>query len=453
MRNKIRPMQLAPVSSGAAARIRLALLLTATVLVVEVVGGLWAHSLALLSDAGHVVTDLVVLALSAFALRQVQRPATARRTFGYQRVGILVALVNALLLGAIVVGIIIEAVRRLQDPGEVRGGLMAAAAVVGLLISLLIARSLQPLQRDLTIKSALMHIWGDAWASAGIIVAGLVIAATNWLAIDPLLSIAIAALIAWSAWRVLSAAIDILMESTPPDLQPDSVVTAVKRVPGVRDLHDLHIWSLGAQRRAMSAHLLIDDQSVTQARDILAEVREVLAHEFEIEHTTIQFESLVCRPGDVFCVQPEGHPHTDDAHDRMTRRAAGGDGTLAEVMAAAHERGIPMGSCRWGPRTSSPASWGSRRAGAGRRSERWNTFPPRARSTSPGSTTATWRWRPASVSTPWSCATRRRCSSTGWVAPPTSWPGPGGCRARRCSNARSEPTARKRGSPRWSCWW
>jgi cobalt-zinc-cadmium efflux system protein len=316
-------MQLAPVSSSAGARIRLALLLTATVLVVEVVGGFWAHSLALLSDAGHVVTDLVVLALSLFALRQVQRPATARRTFGYQRVGILVALVNALLLAAIVVGIVIEAVRRLQDPGVVHGGLMAAAAVVGLVISLVIARSLQPLQRDLAVKSAVVHILGDAWASGGVIVAGLLIVVTGWLAVDPLLSIAIAALIAWSAWRVLKAALDILMESTPSDLQTDSVVTSVKRVPGVRDLHDLHIWSLGAQSRAMSAHLLIDDQRVTQAQDILAEVREVLAHEFQIEHTTIQFESLVCRPGDVFCVQPEGHPHTDDAHDRMTRRAAG----------------------------------------------------------------------------------------------------------------------------------
>ena len=100
-------------------------------------------------------------------------------------------------------------------------------------------------------------------------------------------------------------------------------MAAVKQVPGVNDLHDLHIWSLGAQSRAMSAHLLIDDQRVTQAQDILAEVREVLAHEFDIEHTTIQFESLVCRPGDVFCVQPDGHTHTDDAHDRMTRRAAG----------------------------------------------------------------------------------------------------------------------------------
>lgn len=323
MRHKIVGMRLANVSGGAAGRVRLALVLTGVVLVVEVAGGVWAHSLALLSDAGHVVTDLLVLALSTFALRQVQRPASARRTFGYQRVGILVALANALLLGAIVVAIVVEAVRRLQHPGAVSGGLMAGAAVVGLVISLVIARSLQPLERDLTVRSVLIHIWGDAWASGGIIVAGLLIAATGWLAIDSLLSLAIAALIAWSVWRVLAAAIDILLESTPSDLRTDAVVTAVKRVPGVRDLHDLHIWSLGAQSRAMSAHLLIDDQRVAQAQDILAEVREVLAHEFEIEHTTIQFESLVCRPGDVFCVQPDGHPHLDDAHERMTRRATG----------------------------------------------------------------------------------------------------------------------------------
>jgi cobalt-zinc-cadmium efflux system protein len=323
MRNKIRPMQLEKLVSSAGRRVRLALALTALVLVVEVAGGISAHSLALLSDAGHVVTDLIALGLTAFALGQVHRPASARRTFGYQRVGILVALVNAVLLGAIVLGIVIEALRRLQSPAPVQGGLMAAAAVIGLAVSLVIARTLQPMSRDLTVRSALVHVRGDAWAAAGIIIAGLLIAATGWLAIDPLLSIAIAGLIAWSAWRVLSAAVDILMESTPPDLEAGSVVGAVKRVPGVRDLHDLHIWSLGTESRAMSAHLLIDDQRVAQAQDILAEVREVLAHEFEIEHTTIQFESLVCRPGDVFCVQPEGHPHIDDAHDRMTRRAAG----------------------------------------------------------------------------------------------------------------------------------
>ncbi len=307
----------------AAERLRLAFALTAVVLVVEVGGGIWAHSLALLSDAGHVLTDLIVLALSTFAVIQVGRPASARRSFGYHRVGILIALLNAVLLGAIVVGIVIEAIQRLQNPGSIHGVLMAAAAVVGLLVSLFIARYLQPMERDLTVRSALVHVWGDAWAAAGVIVAGLVIAVTGWVAIDPILSLAIAGLIAWSAWRVLSSAVDILLESTPADLRPDKVTAAVRRVPGVRDLHDLHIWSLGAQRRAMSAHLLIEDQRVGQAQDILAEVRELLAHDFEIEHTTIQFESFVCEPGDVFCVQPEGHQHIDDAHDRVTRRAAG----------------------------------------------------------------------------------------------------------------------------------
>jgi cobalt-zinc-cadmium efflux system protein len=316
-------VKLLGIRASAADRLRVALALTGVVLLVEIAGGFWAHSLALLSDAGHVVTDLLVLGLSVFALDQVQRPASPRRTFGYHRVGILVALLNAGLLAAIVLGIAVEAVRRLQNPGEIRGGLMAAAAVVGLAISLIIAALLRPMEGDLTVRSALMHIWGDAWAAAGIIVGGVLIAFTGWLAIDPMLSLAIAALIAWSAWRVLAAAVDILLESTPADVDADLVVGAVRRVPGVRDLHDLHIWSLGAQRRAMSAHLLIDDQRVTQAQDILAEVREVLAHDFRIEHTTIQFESFVCRPGDVFCVQPEGHLHVDDAHDRVTRRAAG----------------------------------------------------------------------------------------------------------------------------------
>src|SRR2546430_3844480 len=143
-------MQLSRVSVDATARLRLALALTAIVLVVEVIGGLWAHSLALLSDAGHVVTDLVVLALSTFALRQVQRPASPRRTFGYQRVGILVALLNALLLGAIVVGIVVEALHRLQNPSAVRGGVMAAAAVLGVGLSLGLAPSLQTMEGYLT---------------------------------------------------------------------------------------------------------------------------------------------------------------------------------------------------------------------------------------------------------------------------------------------------------------
>ena len=316
-------MQLPSPGTGAAVRVRQALLLTGAILAIEIVGGLWAHSLALLSDAGHVVTDLVVLALSAFALEQARRPATARKTYGYHRVGILVALLNALLLAAIVVGIVVEAARRLQHPAQVQGFVMAAAAVLALAISLFVADRLRPVSRDLAVRSARVHILGDAGASAGVILGAIVILVTGWQIVDPLLSLVIAALIAWSAWRVLAAAVEILLESMPTDLDPGSVVVAVKKVPGVRDLHDLHIWSLSTNSRAMSAHLLVDDQRVTQAQDILAEVREVLAHDFAIEHTTIQFESDVCRPGDVFCVQPEGHPHIDDVHDRMTRRAAG----------------------------------------------------------------------------------------------------------------------------------
>jgi len=316
-------VELISVRSGASARVRQALFLTGAILAIEVVGGVWAHSLALLSDAGHVVTDLVVLALSAFALEQARRPATARKTYGYHRVGILVALLNALLLGAIVVGIVVEAVRRLQHPTQVQGFLMAGAAALALAISLFVARRLESVGPDLAVRSARAHVLSDAGASTGVIVAALLILLTGWQIVDPLLSLLIAGLIAWSAWRVLSAALDILLESMPTDVQPVAVVEAVRKVPGVRDLHDLHIWSLSAQTRAMSGHLLIDDQRVTQAQDILAEVREVLAHDFAIEHTTIQFESDVCRPGDVFCVQPEGHPHIDDVHDRMTRRAAG----------------------------------------------------------------------------------------------------------------------------------
>src|SRR5919109_928151 len=235
---------------SAADRIKLALALTAAILVVEIAGGLWAHSLALLSDAGHLVTDLLVLGFSAFALFQGRRPANPRKTFGYRRVGILVALGNALILGVVVVAIVVEAVRRLEHPTPVQSGVMLGAAAVALTVSLVNSRNLQQLAGDMSIRSALIHIRGDALAAAAVIVGAVVIAVSGQPIADPILSLGIAALIAWSAWQVL------------------------------------------------------------------AEVRELLAHRFQIEHTTIQFEGVVCKPGDVFCIQPDGHPHLDEVHDR-----------------------------------------------------------------------------------------------------------------------------------------
>ena len=200
---------------------------------------------------------------------------------------------------------------------------MLGAAAVALTVSIINSRNLQEVSGDLSIRSALVHIRGDALASAAVMVGAVVIALTGQTIADPILSLGIAALIAWSAWQVLAAAVEILLESTPSDLRPAEVIDAVKTIPGVRDLHDLHLWSLGAEIRAMSAHLLVDDQRVIQAQEILAEVRELLAHRFHIEHTTIQFEGVICQPGDVFCVQPDGHPHLDDVHDRMLKRSSG----------------------------------------------------------------------------------------------------------------------------------
>lgn len=312
----------APSRVGAAPRVRLALGLTLAILVIEVVGGLYAGSLALLSDAGHVVTDLLVLGLSAFALVQVRRPGSARRTFGYHRVGILVALLNAAMLGAVVVAIVVGAIERLQDPAPVRGLVMLGAAVLALAGSLAINRLLEAHGSDLTVRSVLVHVRGDALAAAGVIVGAALIALTGRVIIDPILSLLIAVLVGWTAWQVLRSAVDILLESTPPDVDPVEVASVIRKVPGVRDVHDLHIWSLAAERRAMSAHLLINDQPLVRAQAMLEELREMLAHRFGVEHTTIQFEGVMCSEGDVFCVQPEGHPHLDDAHDRM-RRALG----------------------------------------------------------------------------------------------------------------------------------
>ncbi len=293
--------------------LRTGLTLTLLILLLEVGAAIWAHSLALLSDAGHLLTDGVALGLAWFAAAQSERPATARKTFGYHRVGILAALLNAAVLLAVVGWITWEAVRRLQHPEPVLAPIVIAAAGIAFAVNLFVSRRLASLPRSLNVRAAAIHVLGDLLASSGVIGAGLVIALTGWYAVDALASLLIAALIALGAWGVLQEAVNILLESAPASVDPEQMMAAVRRVPGVLELHDLHVWAVTSEVLALSAHLLVEDQMVSQADRVQRGVRELLAHQFGIEHATLQLEGNACGPEATFCVLRDGHPHVEPA--------------------------------------------------------------------------------------------------------------------------------------------
>ncbi|HKT39371.1 MAG TPA: cation diffusion facilitator family transporter, partial [Ktedonobacterales bacterium] len=244
---------------------------TALVLLVEVVGGLVSHSLALLSDAGHVLTDIVALGLAWFAAVQAERPSDDRRTYGYHRVGILAALANAITLILIVGWIAFEAAHRLQQPEPVTPWIMFVAASVGVGVNLFIGLRLRHQgQHNINVRAAMLHVFGDVGASAAVIVGGVVIALTGWYPADPIISLAIAVLIAWGAWGVLRETIAILMESTPRDVDVTRLLRDLGKIPGVSGVHDLHVWSIAGGMRALSAHVQVVDRPLS-ACDALRE--------------------------------------------------------------------------------------------------------------------------------------------------------------------------------------
>ncbi len=300
-------------------KMRLALGLTILILLVEVVGGLTANSLALLADAGHMLTDVFAVGLSWFALVQSRRPADARRTFGYHRVSILAALLNAATLLPISAFIIWEAVGRFGTQPEIQGTIMFGVALIGLVANTLIGLSLHgEASGNLNIQSAVIHVMGDAVASGGVQVAAVVIALTGWTPIDPLLSIGIALLVAFSGARVVLDTVRILLESVPKDVDAAVVAARMKAVPGVLDVHDLHIWQISQGLYALSCHVKIADQLVSQCSSVLAELNHLLEHEFRISHSTIQPECAGCNPNTLYCamtpiVTPDVHggPHLE----------------------------------------------------------------------------------------------------------------------------------------------
>ena len=290
-------------------RLRVALALTLAILLVELAGGLLSHSLALLSDAGHVLTDVFALGLAWFAVEQAKRPADTRRSYGYSRVGILAALLNSAALIVIVLAIAYEAVRRLAAPVPVQGGLVIVTALVGIAINAFVLLTLRGGGRNLNLRAALLHVTGDVAASGGVVVAGLVILLTGWLYIDPILSLAIAGLIAYGAWGIVRETVNLLMEGTPPDIDVAAVTRAITNTRDVTGVHDLHVWALSPEAMALSCHIVVGDISLGDAEHVVRDVEHRVCDQFAIGHTTIQVES--CHPcGEIHHgVGEHNHPH------------------------------------------------------------------------------------------------------------------------------------------------
>jgi len=291
------------------ATLRRALLLTVVILLVELAGGLASHSLALLSDAGHVLTDIFALGLAWFALEQSKRPADRRRSYGYQRVSILAALVNAVTLIVIVLAIGYEAVRRLMAPEPVQGGIVILAALIGIAVNTYVILGLRGDTKSLNIRAAFLHVAGDIGASVGVVVAGAVILLTGWLYIDPLLSLGIAALIAFAAWGIVRETVNLLMEGTPTEVDLGQVTREITGTERVTGLHDLHVWALSSEETALSVHVVVGECPLSDAEHLVRDLEQRLCSRFDIGHTTIQVES--CHPcGDIKHGAGEhNHPH------------------------------------------------------------------------------------------------------------------------------------------------
>ena len=295
--------------------LRLSLVATLAYVLVTFVAGVRAHSLALISEAGHNVSDALALLLSFVAVYFQGRPASDAKTFGYQRAGVLAAFLNALTLIVIAVGIAIEAVHRLSSPVAVQPRLMMIVAAAGVVMNGVIAALLFSGSRDINIRSTFIHMLGDTLSTAAVIVGGFAILFThrNW--IDPALSLLIAVLILWSSISIVRETLNILLEGTPRGLSLPEIRSSLTTIDGVLDVHDLHVWSLGSQTRALATHVTIDDIPPSESNRILGNIRHHLLHHYGIYHTTVQFEHAACgEPHGCVEVVEEANDHSHAGH-------------------------------------------------------------------------------------------------------------------------------------------
>jgi cobalt-zinc-cadmium efflux system protein len=271
------------------------LVLTVLFVVAEVLAGIEAHSLALLSDAGHNFTDALALLLAWFGVYYGRKPPDEVKTYGYHRAGVLAAFVNALSLVVLSGFILYESYLRWQSPQQVHEVTMLVVAAAGLVLNVGIMLGLRRERgRDLNVRGAWVHMLGDALGSIGIVVGALIIRFTGWERTDPVLSALIGLLIIWTAWGIVKESLNILLEGLPRGLDLNSVVAAMREVADVIDVHHVHIWSLGSSTHALSCHVMIDDLRVSASDSILQDLNTMLAERFHIHHTTVQFEHANC---------------------------------------------------------------------------------------------------------------------------------------------------------------
>ncbi len=299
--------------------LRTSLIATIAYVVLTLIAGLRAHSLALVSEAGHNASDALAIVLSFVAVWFQTRPATDQKTFGYQRAGVLAAFLNALTLIVIAVWIALEAVHRFDAPTSVQPRIMMLVAAAGVIMNGLIAAMLWRVSHDVNFRSVFIHMLGDTLSTAAVIVGGLVILLTGRTWIDPALSLAIAALILWSSLAIVRETLNILLEGTPRGISLTEIRTTLATIDGVEDVHDLHVWSLGSNTHALASHITIADIPPSESNLILDRINVVLRERFRIHHTTLQFEHVICEVAHGCLVSVEQtemshHHHHGHAH-------------------------------------------------------------------------------------------------------------------------------------------
>ena len=268
---------------------------TFLLMALEVFGGLWSGSLALLSDAGHMFTDALAILLSFIALHWSKKEPTESKTFGYHRLEIIIALVNGLILLAVSIYIFYEAIHRLLHPASIKPNIMLVIAVIGLLGNIAGMLILNTESREnLNVRSVFFHLFGDLLSSVGVILGGLIILFTGWTLVDSLLGLMIGGVVLRSTVNLIFESGEILLEAVPRDINIDKLRSKVESLAGVREFHEIHVWSITSGRRALSAHVLTENVSVRDSQKILSAVRDTLLKEFNILHTTLEVECDEC---------------------------------------------------------------------------------------------------------------------------------------------------------------